>query len=385
VSAFLLVLVLTIAPHAWADSSVLLVVAGAADQDTAPYELRLRSEFAAEGLEVVTTSGRTQQNILDLEGLARRTGASAALSVFVDAGEVQGRLWVSDPNANTDLVRTLRVTRAEGDPVSVFALRSVEALRGARLELEQQRRRLSSSGTNTGEAGGNPATTPSASTNPTPATSGSGPVVPVPPKTNNNPPANNPPFAKPPTAARRPAPAKPSPNVQRRWSVLGSAIVGYDNNGIGWVYAPAIDGRYLLWQRLSLGLAFDGPFITTRTGLAAGTVHINQELLEVQARVRAWSWKSVEFEGSGSMGGSRIAVSGTDTTVPGAGRSAHSLGWTIGAGVGAQVHLSSRWIIGLDLQWLRRFPAPVIIAGTRKVTGDVDSLILGKLGVGIMF
>ncbi len=390
VSALILLVVLTIARHALADSSVLLVVAGAADLDTAPYELRLRSEFAAEGLEVVTTSGRSQQNILDLEGLARRTGASAALSVFVEAGDVQGRLWVSDPSSNADLVRTLRVTRSEGDPVSVFALRAVEALRGARLELEQQRRRLSSSGSNPGEPGGTPAAAPGANANPSPAASAPVPALPVPPKTNNNPPANKPPVAKPSPATPQKhtkAPAKPLSNAQRRWSVLGSAIIGYDNNGLGSVYAPAIDARYRIWQRLSLGFAFDGPFISQWSG-TQGVVHINQELLEMQARVSAWRLKAVELEGIGSVGGSRIAVSGTpgaDPKARGTAESAHSLGWTIGAGVGAQVYLSSHWTIGLDLQWLRRFPAPVIIAGTHKVTGQTDSLILGKIGVGIMF
>jgi hypothetical protein len=385
----LLVVVLTIATHAIADASVLLVVAGAADLDTAPYELRLRSELAAEGLEVVTTSGRSQQNILDLEGLARRTGATSALSVYVEAGEVQGRLWVSDPSSSADLVRTLRVMRSEGDPVSVFALRAVEALRGARLELEQQRRRLTSPGSNQAEPGGISAPAPAANTNPSPAASGSGPAVPVPPKTNNKPPVNKPPAPKSPTpAALKPAkaPEKPALSAQR-WSVLGSAIVGYDNNGLDWMYAPAIDARYRLWKRLSVGLAFDGPFISKRTE-KAGVVHVDQEFLELQARVSVWSWKSVELEGIGSTAGSRIAVTGTpgtDPKAPGRGASAHSLGWTIGAGVGAQVHLSSLWLVGLDLQWLRRVPAPVIIAGTAHLTGPTDSLILGKLGVGVMF
>ena len=386
----LLIVVLTIAPRAFADSSVLLVVAGAADQDTAPYELRLRSEFAAEGLDVVTTSGRSQQNILDLEGLARRTGATAALGVFVDVQEVQGRLWVSDPNSNADLVRTLRVTRSEGDAVSVFALRAVEALRGARLELEQQRRRSSTPGSSPSETGGNPASGIGTNTNPTPTAAATSPsnVVPVPPKTNNNPPK---PVAKPPTAAaRKPAkvPAKPSLNPQPRWTVLGSAIWGYDNNGLGDVKAPAIDARYRLWKRLSAGLAFDGPFISKRTVAAAGVVHVNQEFLELQARVSALRWKSIELEGIGSTAGSRIAVTGTpgtDPKAPGKAASAHSLGWTIGAGVGAQVHLSNHWMMGLDMQWLRRFPAPVIKAGSTDLTGPTDSLILGKFGVGVMF
>ena len=251
--------VLTLATHALADFSVLLVVDGAVDQDTAPYELRLRSEFAAEGLEVVTASGRSQQNLLDLEGLARKTGAVAALSVFVNAQEVQGRLWVSDPSSNADLVRTLHVTRSEGDPVSVFALRAVEALRGARLELEQQRRRMVASGA--GEPGGNAPATTGTNANPasanTPATNG-----PVPPKTNPKPPIVKPPAPK---ALPKPIPAPPKPArpVAMRWTLLGSVIPGYDHNGLGQIWAPALDARYRLFDKLSMGLAFDGPFISS--------------------------------------------------------------------------------------------------------------------------
>ncbi len=371
-------IVLTLATRAFADPSVLLVVNGAVDQDTAPFELRLRSEFAAEGLEVVTASGRSQQNLLDLEGLARKTGAVAALSVFVDAQEVQGRLWVSDPSSNTDLVRTLRVIRSEGDPVSVFALRSVEALRGARLELEQQRRRMAASGA--GEPGGNAPATTGASANPasanTPATNG-----PVPPKTNPNPPVVKVPAPK---APPKPPPPKPAP-VAMRWTLLGSFIAGYDQNGIGSIYAPALDVRYRLFDRLSAGMAFDGPFIWSREAKGAGLINVNQELIDIQARYTAWQGNLFAFDAILTTGPSRFAASGTQTVVPGAGRSVDSLGWTFGAGLGARAKLSSHWILGLDLQWMRRLPAPVIRAGTGRVTGSDDSLILPKVGIGLMF
>ena len=276
-----LVALFTLSNRALAESSVLLVVQGAPDQDPAPFELRLRSELAAEGLEVVTASGRSQQNLLDLEGLARRTGAVAGLSVLVDVGEVQGRLWVSDPNSNFDLVRTLRVTRTEGDAVSVFALRAVEALRGARLELEQQRSRASGA---VAGATGAPAAAPALDAIAAPAASATAaaPSVTVPPKTNPNPqPAPKPPSAvfKAPAA---PKPAKilpkPPPSLPMPWTILAGAVLGYDHNGLGTIEAPAVDARYQLWQRLALGLAFDGPFISPRR-VAAGLVRVDQELV----------------------------------------------------------------------------------------------------------
>jgi hypothetical protein len=362
---------LTIAARAFADPSVVLVVSGAADQDTAPFELRLRSEFGAEGLEVVTTSRRSQDDLLDLEGLARRTGAVAALSVYVGVQEVQGRLWVSDPKSNVDLVRMIRATRLEGDAVSVFALRAVEALRGARLELEQQRRRMVAAGSSTADVSGSaPATAaPAAQAAPPPSVS-------VPPKP--NPPKPTP--APPKTPAR--APVAPE---ARRWTALLAAVVGADQNGIGQIAAPALGVRFRWFNRISLGLAFEGPFVSQRRMPYAGVIQVDQELLDAQARYTAWRSDWFAFDAFLTTGISRVGVSGTRTEVPDTGRTAQALGWTFGVGLGADAHLTERWLLGLDLQWIRREPAPVIHAGTGTLTGKRDPLILGKLGVGFVF
>jgi len=385
VACLLIAVWLTIATRAFAESSVLLVVTGAADQDTAPYELRLRSEFGAEGFEVVTTSGRSQQNLLDLEGLARRTGAVAALSVHVDAQEVQGRLWVSDPNSNADLVRTLRVIRAEGDAVSVFALRAVEALRGARLELEQQRKRMTASGTNAGDTSGNTSATTASGAKPA-QTGPAATTVPVPPKTNPNPPVHKSPQAvrTPPVNAKPAQKPVPTRGAPTRWTIIGGLVVGHDQNGLGSIWGPTLEARYRWSPRVSLGVAFDGPLIAQRH-TQAGLVDVNQELLELQGRVALMQRKWVDIEGIASIAGSRFAVSGTVNQSSFVAGSAHSLGWTVGVGAGVALNLSSHWILGFDLEWLRRFPAPVVRAGSGHLTGDTDSLLLGKLGVGFTF
>ena len=386
VSAALVAAVLLIAASAWADSSVLLVVKGGLDQDSAPFELRLRSEFAAEGLEVVTASGRSQQNLLDLEGLARRTGAVAALSVYVDAQGVQGRLWVSDPNFNADLVRTLHVTRADGDIVSLFALRAVEALRGARLELEQQRRHMSEADTGPSETGAAAATdakTPpnTSPSSPVPASSAvSAPKNPNPvsevKQTTAPPPSTGKPRVKNATTEKRQARA--------RWAVVVGAAAGYEPNGLGGLGAPALDVRWWVWDRLTLGASFDGPFILRRS-YPMGVVEIDQELVDLQMRLRALSAKRVALEGILSTGPSRFAVTGKDVKSGGPAQSGVSLGWTFGGGLGSQFFLTEHWIISLDFLWLRRLPAPWVKVANAHVTGQTDSLILGKLGMGVVF
>jgi len=368
--------------NVYADSSVLLVVKGAPDLDAAPYELRLRSEFAAEGLEVVTASGRSQRNILDLEGLARRTGAVAALSVYVDAQEVQGRLWVSDPNSSADLVRTLRVVH-EGDSVSVFALRAVEALRGARLELEHQRR-ASATGTNSGETGG---PVPTAGVGPTPSPSVAQTPSPV-PAPSRPPPKPEPPTPSPRVQVKAPPLAKPARTTAApgptRWKVLLGAAGGLDENGLGWIGAPYLDLGYRVSERLALATSLSGPFIR-RLSNEAGVVQVDQELLELQARLRLMNTRRLALEGLLSTGPSRISVAGSETTTPSTAASAHAIGWLFGAGIGAEFALTGHWVLGLDFEWLRRVPSPVIFAGSASLTGETDSLILGKLGIGVAF
>ncbi len=120
--------------------------------------------------------------------------------------------------------------------------------------------------------------------------------------------------------------------------------------------------------------------------MSAGSVAVNQELLELQVRVTALKWNWGEVLGMGTTSASRFAVSGTSNpTTPGLGRSVSSFGWTIGAGAGVLFNLSGPWILGFDLQWERREPAPIIIAGTRRLTGPRDTLLFGKLGFGVMF
>ncbi len=203
---------------ALADSVLLMVQAGI-DQDPAPCELRLRSEFAAEGLEVVTASTRAKQSLLDLEGLARRTGAVAGLSVMVDVQSIDGRLWVIDPSSRVDLVRTIHVSRTEADPVSVFALRAVEALRGARLELEHQKRKLPVSAASPPDTSAGASSTASAAPSPPAATPPTANSAAVPKRNNSGRPATKRVQAKRGTTVAS-KPARSQPVSARPWLLL---------------------------------------------------------------------------------------------------------------------------------------------------------------------
>jgi hypothetical protein len=382
---FILAVLLT-ASTAFADPSVLLVVQGGIDQDPAPLELRLRSELAAEGLEVVTASGRSQQNLLDLEGLARRTGAVAGLSAYVDVQSIDGRLWVTDLSSNVDLVRTLHVSRTEADPVSVFALRAVEALRGARLELEQQKRRMSGTAAGTTEA--KPGTSGGASnvTNAPPPAGPAASTAPVPPKTTkkSTPPNSEAESSKPEDKNKGSGRGGAGAAAQKHWLLIGSGIMASDLNGLGMAIGPGLELRRTLFSRLSVGVAFDGPLFSKMTPRADEVVNVGQEWLEVQARWAALQMKPVSFELFGSTGVSRFAVRGS-TVPPNHGRSTLGYQWVIGAGVGFGLRLTDWLSVGLDGHWLRRLPAPVIMDKNKRLTGDIDSLLLGKLGLGVWF
>lgn len=385
----LVVFILFIVKAALADPAVLLIVEAGVDQDPAPYELRLRSEFASEGFEVVTASSRSKQSLLDLEGLARRTGAVAGLSVMVDAQSIDGRLWVIDPSSRVDLVRTIRVSRTEGDPVAVFALRAVEALRGARLELEHQKRKLSSAGSANPDASAGPSSrTPSAASTSDKALAGSG-AAPAEKKAASGTPPPRDRTTKNAKASGRPNP--PDRAQPLRWLLQVNGALGWELNGLGALWGPGIELRRTLAPRFSAGLSFDGPLYSRLTPREGTVVHVNQELLGLHIRWTPLRADVGSLELAAITGVSRFAVRG-QTEAPTQGASGvidQGFGWIGGAGIGLGVQVSRRIRIGMEVQWLRRLPAPVVLEfhnnRYRRLTGDTDSLLLGKLGLGVMF
>ena len=373
--------VLLLALPAVAEPSVLLVVQGGIDQDPAPCELRLRSELASEGLEVVTASSQARQSLLDLEGLARRTGAVAGLSVLVDVQSIDGRLWVTDPSSRVDLVRILHVSRTEADPVSIFALRALEALRGARLELETQRRKLSSATPSLAESTPAAPVAATGAASAQPSASTAAPIGPVPTKTNQEPADLPKPRVKagePPDAGRRPVDSHP-------WLLQVHGAVGQELNSVGLVAGPGLALRRIVYPRLFAGVVLDGPLFSKMEPKPGTVVHVNQELFASEVRWVPIAGKIISFEVLGTTGISRFAVHGEAQQPSGQGVSNHVFGWTIGAGLGFGVQLSKVFSLGIDAQWLRRLPAPVILDKTRRLTGDTDSLLVSRVGLGALF
>lgn len=375
----LLGLLLFVLSPRWASAepSVLLIVHGSGDQDTAPYELRLRSELATEGLEVVTTTSRTPQNLSDLESLARRTGAVAGLAVLVDLQGAEARLWVGNPNSSGDIVRSVHASRTEPDTVSVFALRVVEALRGARLEVDQQKRHpLPTMGSGDSSSMG------ALDAEPREASQKQQPNVRVPERQT---------LSGDTTGTDSGASVNAATDTRylsKKWLIFVSAVVGYEANEIGAIFGPSLELRHNVHARATLGLALMGPLLASLTPRQDSRVRIDQEIAEIQGRwvlLKQWPW-SIDL--LGATGISRFAVRG-EARDPGRGVSAQGLGWTASAGIGAGYRMSSSLLIGLDFQWTRRLPAPVVIdeesGGSRRLTGDQDSLLLAKLGVGWAF
>jgi hypothetical protein len=165
-------------------------------------------------------------------------------------------------------------------------------------------------------------------------------------------------------------------------------VLGWELNGAGTVLGPGLELRRGLSSRLSAGLSFDGPLFSKLAPRDDTVVRVNQELLAVQVRWAALSSTGFSLDFLGLTGVSRLEVRG-EAQAPNRGVSSHGFGWIFGAGFGFGVQLSSRFRVGFDAQWLRRLPAPVIIEfhneKPRRLTGDTDSLLLGKLGFGVMF
>jgi hypothetical protein len=185
----------------------------------------------------------------------------------------------------------------------------------------------------------------------------------------------------PPDAVAQPLKAAES----RSWLLQVNGVLSYELNGVGMVVGPGLALRRIVHPRIFAGIIVDGPLFAKMTPKAGTVVRVNQELLAAEVRWAPFVGKLISFELLGSTGVSRFAVRGEAQQPNGQGVSNHAFGWTIGAGLGLGVQLSSRFRLGIETQWLRRLPAPVILDKNRRLTGDTDSLLVGRLGLGVLF
>jgi hypothetical protein len=207
----------------------------------------------------------------------------------------------------------------------------------------------------------------------------------VPSKTNQELAAATTGLPKPPVKAVEPPEAETHPVDSHLWLLQVHGVAGQELNGVGLVAGPGLALRRLVHPRIFAGIVADGPLFSKLAPKAGTVVRVNQELFAAEVRWVPIAGKIVSFEVLGATGLSRFAVRGETQQPDGQGVSNHTFGWTIGAGPGLGVQLSNVFRLGIDAQWLRRLPAPVVLDKTRRLTGDTDSLLVSRVGLGALF
>jgi hypothetical protein len=363
--------------------AVLVTVRTVDATDPAPYELRLRSELATEAIDAIVANPNSAGG--DARQLAARLGANAAVEVTVSTSEVAALIWAADPTLSLEVTRSLRVSNQQRDAVAVFALRAVDFLQGARLELEQQRRAKAASASTAAPAEGSSSD----------RVGGLGPSVVTPAKTNAE-------------EAVRPAPAKSTaislgsrvvpPRTRQRSEAeprntalrdrfrldLGLALlVPFD--GFGWSTAPAISLSWHSKSHWAVGATFAGPFVN-HIGASSGEyrVTVDQEFMRLEFGNCMSLGRALDFEPYLGMGGSRYAASG-DAQPPL--RADRAVAWSLftGAGVSVAWHPGSHLRLVGDLAGFGRWQAPLVQVGGNNLTGSSRWNLLFKLGLGWSF
>lgn len=375
-------MVLLWAPLASA-TSVLVVVNSTEGIDPAPLELRLRSELAAEGFEVVVTSSATTPNLEQLEALAHQLGTTSAIAATAAERGPSATLWVMDARLGLDIVKELHVSSTERDPIAVFALRAVEALRGAQLELEQQRRLQEAPPITNREPTVEPVPAPSAQAAKSPELSA--PPVLVQPRAGPESQERGSSPSRRREGQDQPKPHRPSQGrdsrsfeYRPRLSVWLGLLSGRDQ--LGAAFVPALGFGLPLHHEWLLETVVIAPMLAD-LHRAEGSANVDQEfaLLRVHRSLsldRNWSLDM-------SLGGgvSRYAVSGSAASgYVGLHRSLWSL--TASAHGGLNYRLGPRWwLLGEMGLWLRS-PAPGIDFADREVSQNSAILMAGFVGVG---
>jgi hypothetical protein len=347
--------------------------------DPAPYELRLRSELAAEGIDAIVANaagGEPKQ-------LASRMGANCIVEVTVSQADLNATVWISDSTLALEVTRSLHMSNHQRDSVGVFALRTVDFLLGAQLELEQQRRAKLAQSASSGAPGAtsSPATSEAATV-----------AAPSKPKEESRRPAA--PSAVP-IAARvdisrpgqpivvRPSADGPSPESIRLdigYSVLISS------SRFVWATAPVLALAYFPFEHWGIGATLAGPFINHVEATTGNyRITVDQEALELNLRGRWPLSEAWFFEPKLGLGVSRYAADGTDARPPAIG--VRAAAWSVLTVAGAS--LSWRWSKHLrwvtDVSGLMRWQNPFILLDGQQRTGNSRWNVLVRMGPGWSF
>lgn len=297
---------------------MLVLVRTADHTDPTPYELRLRSELAAEGIVSVVVNPMSTPN--ETKQVAAKFDASAVVEVAVSASEITTSIWASDPSLNLEVTRNLRVSAKERDAVGVFALRTVDFLQGARIELEQQR-----------QAKLAPNTVPPGTTGRAEAEQPAGTPVPPPfaqekPKTETKQtPVLTPLARKPaqPAKASAPAPAKalrssspvqtPTPLWGRKHVRLAASYTFLRTSDVfRWATAPSLALAWYFTPRMAVGVFGAGPYINHVNARSDQySISVDQEYLGLDSRIRFEIAGPVDIEPYLALGMARYSVDAT--------------------------------------------------------------------------
>lgn len=364
-----------------AAATVLVTIRVLDTTDPAPYELRLRSELASEGIDAIVANASSVGE--DAKQIASRFGANAVIEIVVSANELATSIWAADPSLSLEVTRNLRVSNQQRDAVAIFALRTVDFLRGARLELEQQRRTklAAASSSNTTSVGA--AVAPSSNATPPPVAT---------PKTKIEPtgkprPALTIASASPDasrSAAKAPQLAKELGGDRFRVN-LGYALL-LSSDRFGWSTAPTLSVAWESSSHWGAALSFSGPFLNRiASGSGSYDIAIDQEFLQVEMRGNWEFARDWAIEPLLAIGGSRYAADGSGARPPLVGGLAKA--WSLYSGAGA----SLLWRTGKHLHWFGeiagfvRWEAPHVLIENENRTGSSRWNLLAKLGPGWYF
>ncbi len=361
---------------AQAVTTVVIVVQGREGADPAPVELRLRSELIAEGFATVVANPGEPPSIVELELLAARLGADAAMMVSVSPTGLSGTVWVREPKLELDVVRNLEMPNQGQESTAVFCLRAVDVLRGTLLELEQQWL----------HRGSPPATTEP----PPPAQPEPPPLAPAPTPKSSAAPSQPPPTPVPapaappdepwPTRSDEPAEPEPPKPIDPARLRLAVALAGHlTDERVGSGFAPALSARLGMGQGWALGLLVAGPWLDSIRSLE-GSAQVDQQAALLRGGRYFRFFGDWEVEAVLGLGVARYSARGSpaDTYV---GR--RQTAWSFAATAGAQGsrRITGRFWAFLEIDGLLRLPAPHVAFDGRNVSGNSSFSALGLLGL----
>lgn len=364
----------------WAAASVLVMVRTNDITDPTPYELRLRSELASEGIDAIVANPVEVGG--DLRQMAAKFGANAVVEVVVSAHELSTSIWAGDANLAIEVTRQLRISNLQRDAVAVFALSTVDFLRGARLELEQQRRAKMAGAVSNPPPTPTPTGQPPPITPPQPKPAEQKSALAIAPSTNHRPKAKAPPHRD-----AHPSTNKQFAGVSDRFRIeLGYALL-LTSARFSWSTAPTLALSYSFRSGWRIGVAGGGPFVNHISTISGRyRIAVDQELFQFELGRQVALNPQLDLEPYLGLGLSRYAADGRKSEAPLVGNlaSAWSVYTVLGAKLvwyfGAHLHL-----VG-DVAGFSRWQAPKVeVADIGNMTGNSRWNLLAKLGFGYAF